>query len=146
MSALANAQLVNEQVTRPSFRAPVAGYYPALRLVEQPIDSRRAIFWHRRVLAFVFVGCALFGAKALGSAMLGTLVTGSVPRISEVPPPAEGSVLIVESGQTYWSIAESMRPSGDIRKTVDALVKSNGGRPLQVGDRLVIAVGNRKDK
>lgn len=53
------------------------------------------------------------------------------------------SLIVAEAGDTYWSIAKSIHPSGDIRETVDALVVANGGRPLRIGDRLVVAMGDR---
>ena len=49
-----------------------------------------------------------------------------------------GAVHVVEPGDTYWSIAGALDTDGDITGTVDALSAANGGRALQVGDRLVL--------
>ena len=58
------------------------------------------------------------------------------------PPtrPGGGAGVVVEPGDTVWSIAESLARDGDVRPVVDALVDANGGADLEVGDRLVIAL------
>jgi hypothetical protein len=43
----------------------------------------------------------------------------------------------VQPGDTAWSIARRLAPTGDIRGLVDELVEANGG-VLQPGDRLVV--------
>ncbi|MBI1843181.1 MAG: hypothetical protein HYR89_00990 [Actinobacteria bacterium] len=118
--------------------------YPTLRLVDRSVMDRRAMFRRRRILAVALLGCALLGARTIGTGVVGALTGSASSIVPDEPVPATGSVVTVEAGQTYWSIAESLRPTGDIRATVDALVASNGGRPLQVGDRLVVAVGDRR--
>ena len=118
--------------------------YPTLRLVDRSVMDRQAMFRRRRILAVALLGCALLGARTIGTGLLGDLTDSGSSIVPDGPVLATGSVLVVEAGQTYWSIAESLRPTGDIRATVDALVASNGGRPLQVGDRLVVAVGDRR--
>ncbi len=47
-------------------------------------------------------------------------------------------VVTVHPGDTLWSIAASVRHSGDIRLLVDALSAEVHGRPLQVGEQLTI--------
>ena len=129
---------------RRSMRNAAATGYPTLRLVDRSVIDRQAMFRRRRILAVALLGCALLGFALLGTGLLGDFTDSGSSIVPDGPVPATGSVLIVEAGQTYWSIAESLRPTGDIRTTVDALVAGNGGRPLQVGDRLVVAVGDRR--
>jgi DNA integrity scanning protein DisA with diadenylate cyclase activity len=43
---------------------------------------------------------------------------------------------VAEHGDTYWGLAARVSPGGDLRSTVDALVRANGGRELRVGDRI----------
>jgi LysM domain len=59
------------------------------------------------------------------------------PRTVGPQPVVERSV-VVEPGDTVWSIAESLADGGDVRPVVDALVEANGGAALEVGDRLVL--------
>ena len=44
----------------------------------------------------------------------------------------------MQPGETLWSIAGALRPSGDVRSLVRALARLNGGASLQVGQRLVL--------
>jgi Tfp pilus assembly protein FimV len=46
--------------------------------------------------------------------------------------------LIVQPGDTLWSIAASIAPHTDVRQTVDRLVAANGHQPLAVGEHLRI--------
>jgi hypothetical protein len=43
---------------------------------------------------------------------------------------------VVEPGDTLWVIARRLQPKGDVRATVDRLVKANGGADLHVGERI----------
>ena len=46
------------------------------------------------------------------------------------------AVYVVQPGDTLWSIAHDLDPSGDTRATVDRLVSLNGGAALEPGQRL----------
>lgn len=59
------------------------------------------------------------------------------------PRPAavsQGAVVTrtVQPGDTLWSIARSVQPSGDVRPLVDRLISSRAGRPLQVGEEITV--------
>jgi len=43
----------------------------------------------------------------------------------------------VQSGDTLWSIASSLR-SGNIRNFVHSLIELNGGASIDVGQRLIV--------
>jgi Tfp pilus assembly protein FimV len=45
---------------------------------------------------------------------------------------------VVQPGDTIWSIARRLQPTGDVRALVDALVERNGGAALDVGQRLAV--------
>jgi len=49
---------------------------------------------------------------------------------------APSATYVVQPGDTLWSIARRLRPSGDIRSLVDALSSRAGGASLQAGQRL----------
>ncbi len=86
------------------------------------------------VLAFLLLGGSIVDAAAG--------VVGEETSVAPLAPAAgamvEGGVQLVQPGQTYWSIAESLGGSGDIRERVDALQAANEGRVLRAGDRLVV--------
>lgn len=62
----------------------------------------------------------------------GTSASGATGPRRSLPP------VVVEPGDTYWSLATSLGAGGDVREGVDALVAANNGRPLHPGDVLVL--------
>ncbi len=94
------------------------------------------------------VGVVLLGAYALsltsgGPASTVHVAPGAEPIVRD--PAAYGSsgqgvparaVYVVQPGDTIWSIAHQLDPSGDTRATVDRLVSLNGGATLEPGQRL----------
>ena len=66
---------------------------------------------------------------------------GSASLASPSPTPAAStlsahSAYVVRAGDTLWSIARSLHPSGDLRPVVDALESRAGGATLVPGQRL----------
>jgi hypothetical protein len=55
----------------------------------------------------------------------------------DLRPVAELSVL-VQPGDTVWSIADSLAGDGDVRPIVDAITEANGGADLIAGQRLIL--------
>ncbi len=103
------------------------------------LRSRRLI---RRLRALLLLSLVVLAVRTLlafngvpgghGDAPLG------VPepvRASAVSP----AVHIVQPGETLWSIARELQPSGDVRPLVDRLSASRHGRPLRVGERLELS-------
>jgi hypothetical protein len=118
----------------------------ALRLVAPP--RRRptpSVYRRRRLVAAVAV--CLFTAVVL-------LATGSVLRSAVgalggsplTPPgapdptarPVAAQTIVVQSGDTLWSLARRMQPSGDVRPLVDKLAAAHRGTALQPGDRIPV--------
>ncbi|MDG2112656.1 MAG: LysM domain-containing protein [Actinomycetota bacterium] len=48
------------------------------------------------------------------------------------------SYVVVQPGDTLWSIARSVQPKGDVRPLVQRLSELNGGAALQVGQALYL--------
>jgi hypothetical protein len=44
--------------------------------------------------------------------------------------------VVVQPGDSAWSIARRLQPTGDIRPLVDRLVERTGGGVLRAGERL----------
>lgn len=125
---------------------------PALRLVDSPGARRPSgpsrpsavVLRRRRLLA----AAALSVVLALAAVGAGSLVRAGAGLLSGAPAGSPGSagapalvsadVHVVQPGETYWSIAEDLDRTDDVRGTVDALVAANGGRALRAGDRLVL--------
>lgn len=59
--------------------------------------------------------------------------------VSAVPPAQDsGRSVRIEPGDTVWSIARRIQPSGDVRPLVDRIITLNGGPDLVAGERLSI--------
>jgi len=95
----------------------------------------RPAYWRRRVvvivLAIVLVSSLLSAAGTIAAAF------GDVPASVPGRRPSHRTHL-VQPGETLWSIARSMHPTGDINALVDRLERANGGASLRVGQRLLV--------
>jgi hypothetical protein len=86
----------------------------------------------RALLAVLLLAIALaWGAVRTAAAL------GGEP--ASAPERRPGPITyVVEPGDTIWSIARRLQPSGDVRDLVRSLVAANGGAEVDVGDRLVV--------
>ena len=94
----------------------------------------------RLVAAVVVVLVVLAGVSAvrLTAAAVGAVAGPPLPALPVPAPPVAQGAQVVAPGDSYWSIAVSLRPEGDVREVVDALVAANHGRPLQPGDHVLL--------
>jgi hypothetical protein len=105
-----------------------------MQLVTAPPSRRRpdaAAYRRRRLVALVL-------ALVLVIAAVQVLTHVASASASAGVAPSEPVVLVAEAGDSYWSLASKVYDGGDIRSTVDALVRANGGHDLHVGDRIVL--------
>jgi nucleoid-associated protein YgaU len=62
-------------------------------------------------------------------------------RSDDVEPPATTTTIVVDPGDTLWTLAEEIDPRANPRTTVDAIVELNGlrsGGDIHPGDLLVV--------
>jgi Tfp pilus assembly protein FimV len=97
--------------------------------------AQQAVYRRRRIAAALLC-VALVATLLLAGAVLARSAGGGAP--ASAAGTSSGAVHVVQPGDTLWSIARDLEPSGDVRLTVDRLVDLNGGAPLQVGQRLVL--------
>jgi hypothetical protein len=123
-------------IAYPEFQ-PQAAPPRHLRLVPPPQPVRRrsraSMYWRRRILVLVAAVLVVLAARAA----LGAL--GGGPLAAPETPAGRGgaaAVYVVQPGDTYWSIARNLQPSGDVRALVDKLSSQHGGAPLQPGEQL----------
>ncbi|WP_170931353.1 LysM domain-containing protein [Aeromicrobium sp. PE09-221] len=109
-----------------------------LRAVPAPVAPERSapVRLTRRGRVVVFVAASL--VLALGAIAMGA----SVAATSDSAPVATTTVQ-VQPGQTLWSIAAEANPGGDVRATVDEIVRLNAlpnASGLQMGTSLAVPV------
>jgi len=118
-------------------RAPQAPAPRHLRLVPPPARrrSRAGIYWRRRIAVLVLLFLVVIAARAaLGALGGGPLAAPETP----AGRAGVGAVYVVQPGDTYWSIARHLQPSGDVRGLVDLLSAEHGAAPLQPGEQLAL--------
>ncbi len=104
----------------------------------------------RRPLRTVFGGVALAMLVSLAAVgalnLLGADAAATVPASPAAinhPIGADATTtssapveVVVQSGDTLWSIARRLRPTGEVRGVVDALQRRTGGAALEVGQHV----------
>ena len=121
---------------------------PALRLVTahdgRPVDAPLDLGFTPLHVAGAIVAllAAMLLALAIGNGALAGLAPapGGAPAAASASAASGGAAtqVTVEAGDTLWSIARRIQPTGDVRPLVDQLVATNGTAPLQPGQQLTI--------
>ena len=125
---------------------------PELRLLEggraPAAVAQQAIYRRRRlgvaVVAAVLLATLLLAAPAVDRIAGDPSPTSAVARRAAgvaALPPAPGPSVIVQAGDTLWSIAAAVAPEVDVRVTVDRLVALNGAAPIVPGQELEVPAG-----
>jgi hypothetical protein len=124
---------------RPALRVLEGGRAPS-RLAQQAVYRRR-----RLVVAMVAAGATIVLLLA-AAAVAGTAggdpspAAGALSPTSAAAASAAGvaapSTVVVQPGDTLWTIAAAVAPDADVRITVDQLQALNGRTPIVVGQEL----------
>jgi hypothetical protein len=86
------------------------------------------------VLATLVLTVAVYGARSFLAPLAEPAPAGPAPAAA-----SPGSVqVVVQPGDSLWSIARRARPDGDIRPLVDRLVAEHGSTPLRPGEVIPI--------
>ena len=124
-------------------RIPPTAPRPALRLVPagggRPVDvpADLGLTTAHLVAAVAALVLALVLSLAIGNGALASLAPApsSAPS-ADATAGAVASHVEVQPGDTIWTIARRLQPTGDVRPLVDALIGLNGSGPLQPGQQL----------
>jgi LysM repeat protein len=96
------------------------------------------------VIALAAIGALqFFGAAAAATTPAATTEpsvptdTGSVVASAPIATPAPTPhSIVVQRGDSIWTVARRVQPTGDLRGLVDALIERNGGVTIEAGQRL----------
>lgn len=121
--------------SRPQLRVLEGGRAPS-RLAE------RATFRRRRLVVLAVALVAVVAFVLLATAAVARFA-GGAPSAAGGPSPTSAAALaaptvVVQPGDTLWSIAEDIAPGTDVRVVVDQLVRLNGSSPIVAGQELVV--------
>ncbi|MEY2423544.1 MAG: hypothetical protein QOI95_3611 [Acidimicrobiaceae bacterium] len=145
MVAIATAQ-ASPRTRFPS--RPVLVVLPPVTRPGARIYRRRRLAVLAAALSVVLLGVLLVSLAGRGGATDVRMAPSDSPIVRE--PAAYGAsgqsvpvraVYVVQPGDTVWSIAHDLDPSGDTRATVDRLVALNGSAALEPGQRLRLSGG-----
>lgn len=94
----------------------------------------------RRLARAGLLALAAVMAWAVSSLAVGAAGSTTASRAADATPvaatPAASRVYVVRAGDTLWSIARRLQPTGDVRPLVDELAARNGGAAIEAGQRL----------
>ena len=84
---------------------------------------------------------AMFLSTLLMLGVLGVILGSTTVATDKPGAPVPAAMVVVEPGQTLWDLAAKANPNGDIRTTVDDIMRHNsiesaGG--LQAGDTIAV--------
>src|SRR5262245_2232526 len=113
------------------------------------VRPSQAVYRRRRLVVLLCAALLAVGAWQTAHRLTGTLGDGPLT-VAEQPggKVVTGLVtnlvasrrVIVQPGDTLWSIARRVQPTGDVRPLVDKLDAQRHGRALQVGETIVLPV------
>ena len=120
-------------VRRPAGRARPGGPRPVAcdRSYEPDVHGSRLTPRGRLVVGLIWV-------------LMAVAFVAMINRPADVPVPAQTSTVVVQAGDTLWSLAEGLAPEADRRVTISQIVELNdlgSAGDIHPGDVLVVPTG-----
>ena len=84
---------------------------------------------------------AMFVSTVLMLGVLGVILGSTTVATDEPGAPVPATMVVVEPGQTLWDLAAKANPNGDIRTTVDDIMRLNSiesAGAMQAGDTIAV--------
>jgi len=130
---------------RPQLRLVAGMPEPVSASPETPLVRRpQSTYWRRRLACVaVFVGAAWLIANIAGDLLGVAAVERPSAQQTIFESAADerltaGQIVTVQPGDTLWSIARRLQPTGDLRPLVDRIAKMNDGHSLIAGQALLL--------
>ena len=110
---------------------------PSLRLLPggRSLPPSPQVYRRRRAAALALAVTFVVVVALVLPVVLRPLAPGSP---APAPVPAGAPTVVVQPGDTLWTIARDLQPEGDVRPLVDRLAALNGGAALRAGQDLVV--------
>ena len=89
-------------------------------------------------MAFVLLATAAVARLAGGAPSAAGGPSPTSAAASSAAGVAAPPTVVVQPGDTLWSIAADVAPDADVRITVDQLIALNGASPIVAGQELVL--------
>lgn len=103
----------------------IAAPFPSVRATSRSTPARRPIRLTRRGRAVLFLAASsLLAGVVIGSGQWAGAADGSGPAAAPSGPAT--AVVVVQPGESLWSIAQAVAPGADPRETVLRLRELNG--------------------
>ncbi len=122
---------------RPSAHRPSTAGRRVPLVGPRAVPARSTRLYVRRRIG---VGLAAIVLAVVGVGVSSTRFADAGQTRPTVDAPADAPVVIVQPGDTLWSLAREVQPDGDIRPLVAQLSRSHGGSSLRAGERIVLPV------
>lgn len=135
------AVLAPAPTIRPASRpTPRAAGRPQLRLIPggQSPEARARTFRRRRFVAALLLVTVLVVAVQLAQVAIG--LAGGLATPASAPITGPTTVVEAGPGDTLWTIARDVHPTGDVRPVVDAMQAERGSTAVQVGDQVRVPI------
>jgi hypothetical protein len=100
------------------------------------LNTRFSSEVRKRVVATLLVALSFLVVLIPASQAFGGLTLGSSKSSAAVSKNEIVKTVVVQSGDTLWSIARKLEPNQDPREVVDALVKARGTSKVMLGETI----------
>lgn len=119
---------------RPELRVLEGGRAPA-RVAQRSVYRRRRLLV---AMATITLALVVVLAWAVVGALAGPSSSPTSAVASRAAAVAAPATVVVQPGDTLWSIAAAVAPGSDVRVTVDRLIALNGAAAIVVGQQLEV--------
>lgn len=120
--------------------------HPGFRPIQIRVPRQSAVVYRRRRLAVLLLAAtvvvtAWFGVHQLTGVSGGGPLTAAGQPVSKLNVRLASDVtMIVQPGDTLWTLARRAQPAGDVRPLVQSLEAQRHGRMLMVGEHITVSL------